>query len=517
MSQTRTPEPPVGPAGAYDAGAAPVPRLPAVDAPPSGFLWPEDRPEGPLPPPAAPVRSWQDWFVIAFAVTGVLLSAWIYLAPVPAGLTPQGKAACSVFVLCTTLWVTNVIPFGITGLFALALLGLAGAMTPSEAFAAAGNAAVFFILGVFIIAAALVKTGLSKRWALLFLIRFERSPYVFATGMMLTSALATVFMPAQATVAMLFPIAFEVAQAMRLRKGDSTYGKVLFLALAWGAMVGSNASFLGSTRAALALGMLHDAHGITVTFTQWFIASLPLVLLGILMIPLIIRVSFRKEQVDFRGARAVLEGAVQELGPIRWPQTKVALLMLGTVLAWIFLAGMVDLAIIALLAASAMFFSGALTWDDLDGRIYWNVILMYCGAIALGVALDRTGAAEWVVTSALGDLDIPPLLAVAGLAIATLFVSEFMSNAAAVAVMLPLGFTIGEQIGIPPTAIMLATTFGAGLDFALPISSAPNTIAFASGYLKMTDFLRAGALMTLASIISMILVAMLWWPLIGIL
>jgi len=482
-----------------------------------GFLWPDDRPAEKETERAASrvPRTWQEWVTVLLVVFGVAASLFIYLAPLPSGLTHAGKAASAVFLLCTMLWVTNVLPIGITGLLAIALLGLGGAVTPADAFAAFGNSAVFFILGVFIIAAALVKSGLSKRWALLFLVRFGRSPYVFATGLMLTSAIATVFMPAQATTAMLFPIAFEVARAMKLRPGVSPYGKVLFLSLAWGAMVGSNASFLGSTRAPLALGMLFKAHGITVTFSEWMLASLPLVVLGIIVIPLILRVSFPREDVDFQGARKVLESAVTNLGGIQWPQVKVGGLMLLTIFAWIFLAGRVDLAIIALLSATAMFAIGALKWEDLEGRIYWSVILMYGGAIALGVALDRTGAAQWFVTRGLGEIRISPFFAIAGIAVAALIVSEFMSNAAAVAVMLPLGFTFGEQLGAAPVAIMLATSFGAGLDFALPISSAPNTIAFASGYIRMTDFLKAGAIMTLVSIAIMLLVAKVWWPLIG--
>jgi solute carrier family 13 (sodium-dependent dicarboxylate transporter), member 2/3/5 len=450
-------------------------------------------------------------------VVGALVAIWIYLAPLPIGLTRQGKTAGAIFVLCTTLWVSNLIPVGITGLFAVALLGLTGAMSSTDAFAAFGNSAVFFILGVFIIAAGLTRSGLSKRWALLFLAHFGRSPTIFATGMMLTSALATVFMPAQATAAMLFPIALEIARAMRLEPGKSPYGKVLFLSLAWGAMVGSNASFLGSTRAALALGMLHKTFGISLTFGQWMIASIPLVLIGVATIPLVLRFSFGHEDVDFTAARRVLHDAVAELGPIHWPQVRVALIMLLTVGAWIFLAGRIDLAVIALLGATLMFVSGALTWEDVDGKIYWSVILMYGGAIALAAALDHSGAVRWAMMRSFGDVTISPWLAIAGMAIGTLLVSEFMSNAAAVAVMLPIGFTLATQTGVPPVAIMLATSFGAGLDFALPISSAPNTIAFASGYIKMTDLLRAGSLMTIASIATLLLVAKLWWPVIHIL
>lgn len=484
----------------------------------SGFRWPKDRPadaerESEL---AAPERGWQRWTQLILIATGVAFAVWIYFAPLPDGLSAEGKTASAIFILCTVLWVTNAIPIGITGLLAVALLGSGGVMTPAAAFASFGNSAVFFILGVFILAAALIRSGLSKRCALLFLTKFERSPYRFATGMMLTAAIATAFMPAQATTAMLFPIAFEVARAMKLRPQSSAYGKVLFLSLAWGAMVGSNVSFLGSTRAALALGILSRSHQTTITFSQWIMASMPLVILGLLAVPIILRLLFPRERVDFDEAKRVLESAVAQLGPIRGDQIKVGVLMLTTVLAWILLGGRFDLAIIALLSATAMFVFGALRWEDLEGHIYWSVILMYGGAIALGAAIDQTGAAIWLVESLLDGARISPFVAIGGLAFGTLILSEFMSNAAAVAVMLPLGLGLGTQFGAPPVALTLAASFGAGLDFALPISSAPNTLAFASGYLRMTDFLRAGAVMTIVSILSLLLVAWLWWPAIGI-
>ena len=499
-----------------DLGYAAATELPATG---TGFRWPEDRPGERAP--AAPVQPapapWETWLQRALVVAGVLVSLWIYLAPLPDGLSAPAKATGAVFILCTMLWVTNALPVGITGLLAVALLGASGAMKPSEAFAAFGSAAVFFILGVFILAAALIRSGLSKRCALLFLVRFGRSPYTLATGMMLTAALATIWMPAQATTAMLFPIGFELARAMRLQAGVSPYGKVLFLSLAWGAMVGSNASFLGSTRAPLALGMLSETHGITITFAQWMLAAAPVVLLGVLTMPIVLRLVFPRDRIDARAARVVLETAVAQLGKIRWPQLKVASLMLATVLAWIFLSGRVELAVIALLAAAAMFVFGALRWEDLEGHIYWSVILMYGGAIALGVAIDRSGAAEWLVTRVVGDIHISPYLAVAALATVTLILSEFMSNAAAVAVMLPLAFSLGAQLGVSPVALVFATSFAAGLDFALPISSAPNTIAFASGFLRAGDFLRAGVLMTLASLLILLVVAKFWWPVIGVL
>lgn len=482
----------------------------------SGFRWPEDRP-GEHEPVAPAPRGWQGWFRIAFTVAGVLGAAATYLAPPAAGLPAAGQRAIAIFLLCTTLWITSVVPVGITGLLAVALLGLGGVMTPSSAFAAFGSSAVFFLIGVFILAAALIESGLSKRLALLLLVRFDGTPYRLATGMAIVACLMTVFMPAQATCAMLFPIAVEVSRAMRLTPGESPYGKVLFLSLAWGAHIGSNASFLGSARAPLALGMLATTYGQTITFFAWVRAAAPIVLVAMLLTPLVLRLSFPREAIDGRAARRVLEDAVARLGRMSWPQLRVAVIVFVTVTAWVASRGRVDLAIIAILSATTLFASGALRWEEIERHVHWNVVLMYGGAIALGGAIASSGAGGWLVHLIVRDAHISPYLAVIGIAVGTLVLAEFMSNAAAVAVVMPLAFSLGVQMGAPPAALVLATSIGAGLAFTLPISSAPNTIAFASGYLRMTDFLRSGVVMTLLSVGIMMLAAKLWWPLIGVL
>jgi sodium-dependent dicarboxylate transporter 2/3/5 len=487
--------------------------------PPSSFRWPSERPRQ-TPPGGAPVTPptplpWKRVIKLGLIWGSVALGLAIYLVPAPVGLSVEGKTSWAIFVLCTGLWVSNAVPFGITGLLAIALLALTGAMRTSEAFAAFGNSAVFFLIGVFIIAAALIESGLSKRCALLFLRPFERSPYAFATGMMLAGAFGTLWMPNQATSALLFPIALEVALALRLAVGRSAYAKVLFLSLAWGAMIGSNASFLGSTRAPLAIGMLQEKFGTGIPFAQWVVAALPMVVLGCAVAPLVLRLCFPREVVAFTAAREVLEEAVKEMGPIGRRQWTVASIVSLTIAAWIILGDRVDLAVIALLGSTALFAAKCISWEEAERRIYWNIVLMYGGAIALGIVIDRTGAARWLVDTILPGATISPTVAVVAVGMATLILSEFMSNVAAVAVMLPLAFNMASQLGASPIALTLATSIGAGLDFALPFSSAPNTIVFSSGYLRMIDVVKAGGAMTIVSVVLLVLLVGVWWPLLG--
>jgi sodium-dependent dicarboxylate transporter 2/3/5 len=484
------------------------------------FRWPDDRPRDYAPPaapggPAAAARTGELASSLG-AFAGILGALWLWLSPPFPGLAAPGQAALAVFVLAAAFWITDFLPVGVTGLLAVALLGLTGALPPAAAFAAFGNSAVFFILGVFILAAALIQTGISRRLALALLARFEAGPYRLAAGMMLTAALLTAVMPAQATAAMLFPIALEIVQAMRLRREASAYAKVLFLALAWGAMVGSNFSFLGSTRAPLALGLLGEHFGQRISYGQWALAAAPAVVIGLAVGFLILRVVFPREPVDMAAARRSIDASVAELGPMRARHAHVITVVLGTVAAWIGLGDRVDLAAIALVGVALLFAAGALRWAELDGYVHWGIVLMYGGAIALGVAVERTGAGAFLASRVFDGAALGPYAVLAAVIILTVLLTEVMSNAAAVAVMLPLAFGLVDRTGVPPVAIVLACSMAAGLDFTFPFSSAPSSIVYGGGYLRMRDLLRAGTLMTVAQIALLLAVARFWWPVVGV-
>lgn len=494
------------------------------DAPPRGagaegtaFRWPDELPPGAREVALVPARSRGDTLRWLLAAAGVVAGAAVWLAPTPDGLSAAGQAACAVFLVCTTLWISEVIPIGATGLLAVALLGISGAMKQADAYAAFGNSAVFFIIGVFILAAGLIHSGLSRRLALLFVRRFQRGARTLAVGIMVTAAFMTVWMPAQATAAMLFPITLEIARAMELKRGSSPYGKVLFLSLAWGAMVGSNASFLGSTRAPLALGLLARSYGETISFATWALAAAPVVILGLGIGILVLRAWFPAEPVDMHAARRAIDDSVAQLGRAGRPQLLTGAVVGVTLVAWVVSGGRVDLAAIALLSAASLFALRLLKWSDLEGYVHWGIVLMYGGAIALGQAVESTGAARWIVGGITGGAQIPVWMVVSGLIVLTVVLTEFMSNAAAVAVTLPLGFTIAEPLGLSPAAVVLTCSLAAGLDFTFPFSSAPSTIAYSGGYIGMRDMLGAGSLMTLLQVLLLTAVAFLWWPVLGIL
>jgi solute carrier family 13 (sodium-dependent dicarboxylate transporter), member 2/3/5 len=136
---------------------------------------------------------------------------------------------------------------------------------------------VFFILGAFLLAAALMRCGLSTRIAIAILRRFGHTPHRLLLSFFLMNAFMAFFMSEHAVAAMTYPITLEIAAALGLQRQRSNYGRALFLAMSWGTQIGGIATLLGGGRAPLALGMLREASGETFTFAQWTLAAWPVV------------------------------------------------------------------------------------------------------------------------------------------------------------------------------------------------------------------------------------------------
>src|SRR5437868_3514258 len=128
-------------------------------------------------------------------------------------------------------------------------------------------------MGVFILATALLKSGLSTRMALHLLKSGSRSPRRLVLQIMLTAALLSFVMSEHAVAAMMFPLVIIISKRLNLKPGKDSYGTMLFLAMAWGCVIGGIATMLGGARVALAVGLLRDfteKRGVeTVTFLQW--------------------------------------------------------------------------------------------------------------------------------------------------------------------------------------------------------------------------------------------------------
>jgi sodium-dependent dicarboxylate transporter 2/3/5 len=273
----------------------------------------------------------------------------------PPGLEANAQGALAVFGLCIFYWVFDVLPLMITSLLAIVLLPLTGVMSSKEAYAQFGNEPVFFILGAFILAAAMMKSGLSARVALVILKRFGGRPQTMLLGIYVLNGSMSFLMSEHAVAAMTFPIIVEIVTALRLPGKRSNYGKALFLAMAWGSTIGGVATLLGGARAPLAIGILQEVTGKSYSFTEWAVANVPLalVLMGVGWV--VLRLFFPIDLTDITAAERAVQTRLMRTGRLTLLEVVIGLVMVATVLAWIVLGEQFGLANIALAAVAALF------------------------------------------------------------------------------------------------------------------------------------------------------------------
>lgn len=456
-----------------------------------------------------PAGAWVKGAILILA----LVPAWLLMTgEPPPGLTPGGMRALGVAWLALVLWVLSPIPLGATGLLAIVLLPALGIIEQQRAFSYFGNSAVFFLLGVFILTGALIRTGLSKRLALLFLSRIGTGPRRLTLGVMFLCAFMAFWMPEHAVAAMAYPVVLEIVRSLGLREGGSRFGTGIFLALAWGAIAGGVGTLLGGARAPLALEIATQLGAARISFATWALAAVPISLLVTLAGFLILRLLFPPEIESVEPARRILADELALIGRMRSVEWRVGLLLIACILLWIIQGEKVGLAVIAVGAAVAVFLLRIASWSEVVDYVNWNVIVMYGGAIALGRALLETGAVAFLaetLTRRLGLALAGSDLFFSGLA---LLLSQGISNAAAVVVVLPMGLGFVGVEGLAAARLTIIVAVAAGFAFCFPVSTPANAIIHDSGFVKIKQMAGAGVLATIAAWIILSLAVKFYWP-----
>ena len=450
--------------------------------------------------------------VFAFVI---ILFLFIIKMPTPDGLTEEGQRAIAVFSVCLILWVTSLIPLQITSLLAIILLPLMGIMDSKKAYSLFGNEAVFFILGEFILAAAMMASGLSTRLALAVLSRFDKTPKSLLLAMFLFPAFLSFLMSEHAVAAMMFPITLEIAKSLKLSTNDSNYGKAIFLAPTWGVIIGGVATFLGGARNPLAVGILKETTGQSIGFFEWMIAVVPTVMVMLCIAFFLLLKFFKPEIDDIKNAREVLEHKNKELGNLSKNEKGIAILMVITIFCWIFFGEKIGLANIAIAAVVLTFVFKLVKWKHVEQYVNWGIILMYGGAIALGFGIEKSGAAQWAASVTISSFVTSPFFVIIILSSLSLLLTEGVSNSAVVAILMPVGISIAKSYNIDPKIITLIIAVPSGLDFCLPMGTPANAIAYSSGYIKLKDLLVPGAVLGIVSLLVFLLMVKFYWPMLG--
>ncbi|MCC3145690.1 DASS family sodium-coupled anion symporter [Halanaerobium sp. Z-7514] len=447
--------------------------------------------------------------------TGIIIFILLLALPTFEGLSPEGQRALAVFVLIMTFWLTNIMPLAITSLLGMALMPLLNIMSVDNTFALFGNKAIFFILGALIISAALYYTGLGSRMAFSLIKVFGNTPRKLLAGTLLTAALMSCLMPEHAVAALLFPIVMEIALSLELKPLESSYGKLLFLSMAWGAIIGGITTYLGGSRNLLAVSILEQQYNMSIGFFEWIKYSWPIPTLMLLFFIFLIWKYFKIELDNIDKAYQVLEEKLAEKGSLSFDEKKLIATLALIIFSWLFLAQIIHISVTAVIGAVLIFVLKIVAWREIEEYVNWGIIIMYGGAIVVATSLVETGATAWLSNQIFSRLDLSIFWFLALLALFTILLTEGVSNVAAVAVILPIAFSISDIYQLNPIIITLSVALPGGLAFMFPMGTPPNAIAFSSGYYKIEDSVKLGIILNIAGWFVYILVLKFYWPLLG--
>ena len=435
----------------------------------------------------------------------------------PNDLSPEGYKVLCLFILCVSLWSTNLIPLSITSLLAIASVPLLGIMDASQAYSYFGNKAVFFILGVFILSAAMIACGLSTRISIWIMENWSGTPGQLVTSIYCFAAFSSCFMSEHAVAVILFPVIHEIAQSLNLKRDNSVFGKSMYFAMAWGCIIGGAMTVLGGGRVLLGVEMLEKATAgqQTLGILQYTKLSFPLVILLLAGGWVALKVLFPSDIQNIDRARKALKQKATVMGKLTFQEKGIALVMGATLFCWFGYGDQLGVANIAIISIVLLFVLNLITWKMVEAHINWAIVLMYGGAICLGEVMSESGAALWLakqIFSGLIESSVVFLLVIALLS--TLF-TTFMSNSAVIAILLPTAISMSPAYGISPALATMTVILPSNFAFILPIATPASALAYSSRFLNLKEMIWSGSILSLMGLVFYLFLLMFYWPMIG--
>ncbi len=430
----------------------------------------------------------------ALSLAGAAALAFI---PEYTGLSPAGVWTLFILVFAAALWITEAIPA-----FAVAILiiGLEIAILgrPGGVFAKTdedwtmfvepwASPVIWLFFGGFVLAAAAARTGLDRWLSRLVIGRCGNQPRWLLAGVMGMTFCFSMFVSNTATTAMMIAVTAPIIAT--LGSGDR-FPRALLLGVPFAAGLGGMATVIGSPPNAIAHGILRSTQQIN--FLQWMMIGLPpaLLLLAIVWAFLLRRHPAAAERVDL-SALTTSEPFPRML-PL-WQRLTVMITFFFTVALWMTgpLHG-IPTPVVSFVPITVFTVTGVVGTREIRS-LHWDILLLLTGGLALGVAVSRTGLAEWLV-ALLPVADWGPVAVVLALSYLCAGLSNFMSNTAAANILIPIAAALSTAA---PAAYVVPIALAASAAMCLPVSTPPNAIAFAQGRLEARDFLAGGLLVGL--------------------
>ncbi len=473
-------------------------------------------------------------------LSGVAALVALMVMPPPAPVTELGMARLGVLALAVIWWIATPLPLAFTTLAALGIGVSLGALSVTAAFAHSSSWILWFIIGAFGLAAALEVTGINRRFALAFLdLGWVRGRSRRFLMMFLVSAtLMSAFMANTIVAVVWLTLALKIYSLVGVARDDPLV-EANTLGIAWAANIGGIATPIGAGTNVPAIALIAGTTGVTVSFLQWSLIGGALSFLFIATALIVFRftVPIGSDAFARPDAVAFVTGERRKLGPmlpierwaLGWCVVAVVLWFLpdlaklvspGPLAKW--LERSLHLSVPAILIPVLMCLTPVrdstrrfvLTWPEWLKSIDWSLVIFIGGVMGIGNAVgdEATGLPAYiraVLQPVLGDISESGFVLL--LCGGVILVTSVISNMVTLAIFLPLGMTLAQNLGVAhPAALGVVLGIGTSLDYMLPSGTTTNAIVAGSGFLRVRTMVRHGFVLFL---LHTLLLAFVGYPL----
>jgi|SaaInlV_100m_DNA_5_1039725.scaffolds.fasta_scaffold07274_4 solute carrier family 13 (sodium-dependent dicarboxylate transporter), member 2/3/5 len=433
-----------------------------------------------------------------FLIIGLVVAIAVYLSMRLAGIEYIIAATAAITALTACYWITEALSIPVTSLIPIVAFPLFGVLSFSDAASGLGNHAIILLMGGFMMAKGLEKSGVHRRMALGILHAVgARGGKRIVIAFMLTSALLSMWISNTATALMLMPIALAVLGHLK----DDRLNTPVVLGIAFACNVGGIATLVGTPPNVIFAGVYHTTTGMEFSFLEWMRLGLPVVLIGLPIIALWLT----------RNVEATGKVELPTSGDWHIEEKRVLAVFLATVFLWIFRSepfggwsaliggSLAGDSTVALMSVIAMFLipSGRgdndhlLTWKW-AGDIPWGMLLLFAGGITIAKAFQVSGLAELVGVGMANTVTLPPYLLILAICLSVTFLTEMTSNTATTTLLMPILAATAVATNIPPELLMIPAAMSASCAFMLPVATTTNAIAYGTGNVTVKQMAKEG-------------------------
>ena len=419
-----------------------------------------------------------------------------------------------VLAVAAFLFVTELIPLAVTAMAACTALGILGVLPAKQVYAGLSNSTVVLFGGMFVIGAAMFKTGLAEAIGLAVVRKAGTKEVPLMGAIMLVTIILSSVSSNTGTVACLMPVVIGIAQAANIPASKE------LMPLAVAANVGGTITMIGTPPNVIVTGALSAAGLPSFGFFEFALIGVPLSVIVLAYMLTIGRKTIPIKSAGAMDADAV-EAAKKEAGAgdDDAPKSKTkmwisGLILLGVVAAMALNLKTVPLQTAAVTGAILCVITGCLKEKEAYAGIDWVTIFLFAGMLSVATAMDKTGAGKLIADTVVGMMgDHPnPIVLCAVLYLISNVLTQFMSNTASAALLAPIGISIAQSIGADPKPVLMSIGIAASMAFATPMATPPNTLVLGPGGFNFNDYVKVGVPLCIITFIASVIIIPIFWP-----